>query len=112
MLRLTRHGVREMVVGSIVLFVLGIGLSWIWRPLGLLVVPIYIWLFAFFRDPERPIPADSGLLVSPADGLVSDITEIDHDQWIGGPVVRVGIFLSVFNVHVNRSPCDGRVLTV
>jgi phosphatidylserine decarboxylase len=112
MLRLTRHGVREMVVGSIVLLVLGLGLSLIWRPLGLLVLPIYIWLFAFFRDPERPIPADSSLLVSPADGLVSDITEIENDPWIGGPAVRVGIFLSVFNVHVNRSPCDGRVVNV
>ena len=51
-------------------------------------------------------------VVSPADGKVSDITEIDHDDIIGGPAVRIGIFLSVFNVHVNRSPCDGRVTQV
>ena len=51
-------------------------------------------------------------MVSPADGKVSDITELDHDELIGGPCVRIGIFLSVFNVHVNRSPCDGRVVQV
>ena len=51
-------------------------------------------------------------MVSPADGKVSDITEIDHDPLLNGPAVRVGIFLSVFNVHVNRSPCDGVVVDV
>jgi phosphatidylserine decarboxylase len=50
--------------------------------------------------------------VSPADGVVSDITEIAHDELLGGPSVRVGIFLSVFNVHINRSPCEGRVIKV
>ena len=65
-----------------------------------------------FRDPERTLPAEQHALVSPADGTVSDVTEIAHDELLGGPAVRVGIFLSVFNVHVNRSPCDGKVLKV
>ncbi len=49
-------------------------------------------------------------MVSPADGKVSDITEVANDPLLGGPAVRVGIFLSVFNVHINRSPCDAKVL--
>ena len=51
-------------------------------------------------------------MVSPADGVVSDIVEIDHDPLLDAPAIRVGIFLSVFNVHINRAPCDGRVVDV
>lgn len=111
MLRVTRHGFREMLIGSVALvltaFVLGYFSYW-W--LALLMLPVLVWLFAFFRDPERVVPDEQHALVSPADGTVSDITEIENDPLIGGPAVRVGIFLSVFNVHVNRSPCDGRVV--
>jgi phosphatidylserine decarboxylase len=111
MLRVTRHGFREMLIGSVALlltaFVLGYFSYW-W--LSLLLLPVLVWLFAFFRDPERVVPDEQHAMVSPADGTVSDVTEIDHDPLIGGPAVRVGIFLSVFNVHVNRSPCDGRVV--
>jgi phosphatidylserine decarboxylase len=110
MLPLTRHGWREMLVGTVLLAVIGAGLSLIWRPLVFLPLPFLVFLFAFFRDPERPIPSDPMAVVSPADGTVSDITELAHDELLGGPAVRIGIFLSVFNVHVNRSPCDGRVL--
>jgi phosphatidylserine decarboxylase len=67
-------------------------------------------LFAFFRDPGRRLPGDERSVVSPADGTVSDVTELEHDELLGGPGVRIGIFLSVFNVHVNRSPCAGRVI--
>jgi phosphatidylserine decarboxylase len=111
MIRLTRHGFREMLIGSLVLIVMGTVLGYeFWWPLALLVVPVLIWLFAFFRDPERLVPAEQHAMVSPADGVVSDITELPHDELLGGPAVRVGIFLSVFNVHINRSPCDGRVI--
>jgi phosphatidylserine decarboxylase len=98
MLPLTRHGWREMLIGTIVLCILAMALGWIFHPLALLVIPIFIWLIAFFR--------------SPADGVVSDITEIADDPLLGGPAVRIGIFLSVFNVHINRSPCDGKVMSV
>src|ERR1700722_4326730 len=111
MLPLTRHGWREMLVGTILLAVVAAGLAAIWRPLTFLILPFLAFLFAFFRDPERPIPVEPGAMVSPADGTVSDITEIDHDDLLGGPCVRIGIFLSVFNFHVNRSPCDGRVIS-
>jgi phosphatidylserine decarboxylase len=76
------------------------------------MVPPLVFLFAFFRDPPRVVPGEQHVMVSPADGVVSDITQIPHDELLGGPAVRVGIFLSVFNVHVNRSPCDGQVLKV
>jgi phosphatidylserine decarboxylase len=112
MVPLTRHGWREMLIGSLVLAITAWGLRLVFRPLALICVPVLIWLFAFFRDPERKIPAEPHAVVSPADGKVSDIAEIEHDELIGGPAVRVGIFLSVFNVHVNRCPCDGKVVCV
>jgi phosphatidylserine decarboxylase len=110
MLPLTRHGWREMLIGTILLAAIAFALSLLWRPLALLPLPFLIFLFAFFRDPRRPIPGDPTVVVSPADGVVSDITELEHDELLGGPAVRIGIFLSVFNCHVNRSPCDGRVI--
>ena len=51
-----------------------------------------------------------GVLVSPADGTVAEVTELEHDEYIGGPAVRIGIFLSIFNVHINRTPCATRVI--
>lgn len=96
-----------MVIGTIVLLAIGAGLAWIWPPLAIPAGLVLIWLFAFFRDPHRDIPNDPRAMVSPADGTVSDITHVDSHPLLGEPCVRVGIFLSVFNVHVNRSPCDG-----
>jgi len=102
-----------MLVGTIVLVVLGFGVSFIHPALSLLVIPVLVWLFAFFRDPDREITTDTKAMVSPADGLVSDVTELESCDLLGGePAVRIGIFLSVFNVHVNRSPCDGTVADV
>jgi phosphatidylserine decarboxylase len=109
-LPLTRHGWREMLVGTLLLAGVAGGLAYLWRPLAMLAIPPLVFLLAFFRDPDRPVPAGDRVFVSPADGTVSDITEVAHDELLGGPAVRIGIFLSVFNVHVNRSPCGGRVL--
>jgi phosphatidylserine decarboxylase len=64
---------------------------------------------AFFRDPERPAPPDSNLIVAPADGTVMDIVESDESQVLKTKLRRVGIFLSIFDVHTNRAPIDGRV---
>jgi phosphatidylserine decarboxylase len=103
-----------MVVGSVVLALIWWALAhfthhcWI----GASVLPVWLWLLAFFRDPERPIPAEPGVMVSPADGTVSDITELDNVEALGGPALRIGIFLSVFNVHINRCPCDAKVVSV
>ena len=54
--------------------------------------------------------ARAGLLVAPADGKVVEITPLEHDEFVGGPAVRIAIFLSLFNVHVNRAPCAARVI--
>jgi len=62
MLPLTRHGTREMVIGTIVLVAIGWGLSLIWWPLSLIVLPVLIWQFAFFRDPERPISGEPNIM--------------------------------------------------
>lgn len=63
----------------------------------------------FFRDPKRVVPTEPGLVVAPADGKVVHIEEIEHDDFIGGPAVEIGIFLSIFNVHINRVPVACRV---
>ena len=112
MFRVTRHGFKEMLIGSVVLALMAMALGWAWWPLALLALPVLVWLFAFFRDPERVVPTEDHLMVSPADGTISDITQIDRDPDLGGPAVRIGIFLSVFSVHVNRSPCEAKVLDI
>jgi len=85
-------------------------------PLGLLLyvfeavlAVILIWLLSFFRDPKRDIPTDDNLILSPADGTISDIEEVDEPSFIGGRATRIGIFLSIFNVHINRTPCAVRI---
>ena len=65
---------------------------------------LVIW---FYRDPDRTAPEEDGLFVSPADGRVVEISEAEHP--FTGPSVKVGIFMNVFSVHVNRAPCMGRV---
>lgn len=81
---------------------------WCW----LTIVPIVflLWLISFFRNPPRAIPVDPLAIVAPADGTVADITSLPHYDFIGGPAIRIGIFLSIFNVHINRAPIAGRVL--
>lgn len=74
---------------------------------GVVVALLIAW---FFRNPRRTIPAESGLVVSPADGKIVDIEDIPYDEYIGGPARKIGIFLSIFNVHINRSPIQGRVI--
>ena len=72
---------------------------------------LFLFLFSlyFFRDPERAIPSDAGVLLAPADGAVIDIREMDEPVYLKTKAVRVSIFMSVFNVHVNRAPMDGVV---
>ena len=76
------------------------------------VVPAILALFVtyFFRDPERVVPSEAGLIVSPADGRIINIRHIADENLMGEESVCVSIFLSVFNVHVNRIPCEGNVL--
>jgi phosphatidylserine decarboxylase len=78
--------------------------SWAWSFLPVLLAAFFLW---FFRDPERAIPTGPGLIVSPGDGLVTETAVIATPD---GPRQRISIFLSVFDVHINRSPLAG-VLT-
>ncbi|HVP12130.1 MAG TPA: phosphatidylserine decarboxylase [Phycisphaerae bacterium] len=113
---LTRDGLRELLI-STATFGVGGGAA-VYSALAfsprywLLAAPlVIIWVFtlSFFRDPDRTVPAGAGLLVAPADGKVTEITPLDSYEGIDGPALRIGIFLSIFDVHINRSPCDGRV---
>jgi phosphatidylserine decarboxylase len=78
-------------------------------PVVAIVLIVYLWVLWFFRDPDRVVPSGPGLFVSPADGTVSDITQIGPESELGRPGVQIGIFMSIFSVHVNRAPCDGAV---
>ena len=85
-------------------------LPWPYWPTALLPGVLFLFVVSFFRDPSRLIPQQPGQLVSPADGKISEITELEHDEFIGGPAVRIGVFLSIFNVHINRIPSRSRVI--
>ncbi len=78
--------------------------------LWLLVLGSFLFCLWFFRDPERKSPADPALAVSPADGTVTLVDEVVEDQFFKNRMKRISIFLSVFDVHVNRTPIDGEVL--
>lgn len=75
-------------------------------PLLTLLALFVLW---FFRDPERVIPAEPGLVLAPGEGRVIVVEESTEPTWLGGPCRKVSIFLSVFDVHVQRSPCSGTV---
>ncbi|HSH38377.1 MAG TPA: phosphatidylserine decarboxylase [Chthoniobacterales bacterium] len=84
--------------------------SWLLSPwLSLVLVALIAYTFAFFRDPERAAPADPDAVVAAADGVVADIVETEEAEVLKAQQKRVGIFLSVFDVHTNRAPVDGRV---
>lgn len=73
---------------------------------------VLIWILTFFRDPHRDCPSDKDLLLAPADGKITDIEQVDHVDFIEGPALRIGIFLSLFNTHINRAPCHVRVESI
>jgi phosphatidylserine decarboxylase len=113
---IARHGWAE-IVGyggpAAVVAVTAAVAAWLASPVWLaLAVPAALAALAvvlFFRDPHRTIPADPDALVSPADGRVTHIDEIDAPDFPGGRARRISIFLSVFDVHVNRMPCEATV---
>ena len=87
-------------------------LFWIWAPLGWIGVVLTVWCALFFRDPVRVTPIREGLVIAPADGRVSMVTPIVPPAELGlgnQPLLRVSIFMSVFNCHVNRAPVAGRI---
>jgi len=97
------YGLSLLAVAGVLAWATG---SWIWGIVPVLLAAFFLW---FFRDPRREIPRGAGLIVSPADGVVTETVRIDTVQ---GPRQRVSIFLNVFDVHVNRSPIAGEVTSV
>jgi phosphatidylserine decarboxylase len=87
-------------------------LFWIWSPLGWLGIALTLWCTLFFRDPPRVTPSREGLLVAPADGRISMVTQAPPPPELGigdAPLARISIFMSVFDCHINRSPLAGRI---
>lgn len=85
-----------------------LGLEW----LEFLFVPLFVFVVAFFRDPERVIPGDPNAITSPADGRVIKVEKIRDDRFLKTDALRICIFMNVFNVHVNRVVASGRVVDV
>lgn len=96
------------IFAVLVLLALASALFFPWLLLLLLLLTIYV--FWFFRDPARVSPVDPNLVLAAADGTVADIVEIDEPEVVHTRQKRVGIFLSVFDVHTNRAPVDGKII--
>lgn len=118
-MKLTKYGKKEWLGGGVIALTLILACLYVAINLNLpivgysflgLVAVVYFALAAFFRDPVRVIPTDTTILISPADGVIKDIEllkDSDENEFFGGKsIVRVGIFLSVLDVHLNRAPCD------
>jgi phosphatidylserine decarboxylase len=94
-------------------------LFWAWAPLGWIMVGVTLWVLAFFRDPVRTVPQGDNYVISPADGMVTLIQTVMPPKEMAGaeglgdqPMVRVSVFMSVFDVHINRSPIAGTIKNI
>ena len=92
------YGVTLLAIAAALIWITG---GWSWGIVPVLLAAFFLW---FFRDPQRTIPAGNGLIVSPGDGHVTETASINTPE---GPRQRISIFLSVFDVHVNRAPISG-----
>jgi phosphatidylserine decarboxylase len=111
-LPLARWGLAELQLMGWPLLGLTAWLAYWWWYLAPVPAVLLCWLVYFFRDPPRRVPQGPGLLLSPADGKIAEVTRVDHDEHLGGPAVRIGIFLSIFDVHLNRAPAASRVIAL
>ena len=106
-----REGIKFILIFSVISLIL----FFIYIPLGWFGIGLTIWCYYFFRDPKRKIPVRDGLLVSPADGVISLIEktmpppELDIEK---EELTRISVFMNVFNCHVNRSPIAGKVMEI
>jgi phosphatidylserine decarboxylase len=115
---LTKYGFPQVVVypsavfAAMIVFplVLRVFLPfWAIVAIELVLAIVLIWSLMFFRDPERRCPADINLLLAPADGRITDIDTISETSFIGESAIKIGIFLNIFNVHINRAPCNAKI---
>ena len=105
---IAREGWPFIAVFSLVSAVL----YFLYAPLGWIGLVLTLWCVYFFRNPDRVTPEREGLIISPADGIVQMIAEVSPPEELdmgSVPVVRVSVFMNVFDCHVNRMPCDGRI---
>jgi phosphatidylserine decarboxylase len=109
--RLHKEGYRFLAIAVVLTFIILL----FSKILGVLGVFFTIWVYYFFRDPERISINDDNFLVSPADGIISQITEVNGPKELGlseKKYTRVSIFMNVFNCHVNRFPASGEVTEI
>jgi phosphatidylserine decarboxylase len=95
-------GTPPLILGA---FLLALGQAWVQAP-GALLVLLGLFVFSFFRDPDRVVPGEPGLVVAPADGRV---VVVKDESESGRPGKRISIFLAIWNVHVNRAPVAGKI---
>ncbi len=116
--KLTKYGWPQVVVfpviviaAMVILILVSFGSmpGWTIVSIEAILAVVLVWVLAFFRDPYRAIPLDKSVLLAPADGRITDIEVADEDGFICGPALRIGIFLSIFDVHINRAPCRAKV---
>ncbi len=100
---------KEISAALIILFLLVIFFYFIYKPLFLIFLILLIFTFYFFRDPERVVPLGDDILLSPADGLITNISEYKEGK---KKYTKVSIFLSVFNVHIQRLPISGQITKI
>ncbi|HHT9127628.1 MAG TPA: phosphatidylserine decarboxylase family protein [Candidatus Wujingus californicus] len=106
---LTRYGLRELIIFGVPVAI-GLGFSIVFFP-WVIPIPAFLlmFLFNFFRDPERNPPQGEGLIIAPADGTVTHIVTVFEDSYLRCETTKISIFMSVLNVHVNRMPAKGCV---
>lgn len=87
--------------------------AWAWGGLAYVLPVLFgavvVWLFVFFRDPERTGPRGDSVVIAPADGRICSVAEVEEGMYLHGKARRISIFMNVFNVHVNRYPVSGEV---
>jgi len=106
--KLHKEGYKFLAISIIITFIV-----WLFSNfLTFIMLLITVWVYYFFRDPDRVAINDNSYLVSPADGLVTNISEINGPEELGlenNKYTRISIFMNVFNCHVNRTPIEGKV---
>jgi len=114
---LTKYGLPQVAVFPAALLAIMAGClpigvffmpAWIIISIEAVLAILLLWVLSFFRDPHRICPSDENLLLSPADGRITDIEVVEEESFIGGTALRIGIFMSIFNAHINRAPCNVR----
>lgn len=102
------EGYKFIAVFAVLTLVLG----WLWSPLFYIGAALTVWCALFFRDPKRVTPVSDDLVISPADGAISYVGKMVPPEELGlgkDPMIRVSVFMNVFNCHINRSPMRGKI---